>query len=197
MDLSKTGKLIFSLRKESGLTQKQLADILGICPKTVSKWETGHGFPDVGFITELSRIFKVDARSLLDGELPKVKKDAGNVKRTKFYVCEQCGNLLTSTGNAQIICCGRTIIPLEVKKPDSEHKINVKTVENDFYITFSHPMNKEHYISFASSIHFDRFLTVKLYPEQAGEIRFPVMYGAKLYLYCNIHGLFVYDLLVC
>ena len=48
MDLSKTGKLIAQLRKEKGLTQKAVAQGLGVCSKTVSKWETGHGFR-VGF----------------------------------------------------------------------------------------------------------------------------------------------------
>ena len=47
MNLSKNGKLLCDLRKAKGLTQKQVADKLGIVPKTVSKWETGHGFPDV------------------------------------------------------------------------------------------------------------------------------------------------------
>ena len=50
MNLSKTGKLISQLRRERGLTQRDVATELGILPKTVSKWETGHGFPDVELI---------------------------------------------------------------------------------------------------------------------------------------------------
>jgi len=71
MDLSKTGSLISALRLEKGLTQKALAESLGICAKTVSKWETGHGFPDVSLISELSEIFQVDISKLLEGEMPK------------------------------------------------------------------------------------------------------------------------------
>ena len=41
MDLIKNGKLLYDLRKSKGMTQKQVADKLGIVPKTVSKWETG------------------------------------------------------------------------------------------------------------------------------------------------------------
>ena len=48
------------LRQEKGLTQKGITDVLGISPKTVSKWETGHGFPDVSLISELSKIFSID-----------------------------------------------------------------------------------------------------------------------------------------
>ena len=107
MDLLKTGRLIADMRKEKGFTQKDLADRLGICAKTVSKWETGRGFPDVGLISGLSDIFGIDISKLLDGEMPKIKPEGGNVKRTKFYVCDKCGNILTNMGNAEI-CRRRT-----------------------------------------------------------------------------------------
>lgn len=190
MDLSKTGKLIASLRKEKGLTQKDVAEKLGILPKTVSKWETGHGFPDVGLISDLSAIFSVDISKLLDGEMPKNKVEACNMKRTKFYVCEKCGSLITSVGDAEITCCGRKLSPLKANTPDSLHTLNIEKIEDDYYITFPHPMTKEHYISFVAYVRFDRVLTVKLYPEQGGELRFPQMRGGKMYYYCNNHGLF-------
>ena len=87
MDLSKTGRLIAKLRLEKGFTQRQVAEKLGICAKTVSKWETGHGFPDVSLIPQLSDVFSIDISKLIDGELPQIKPEVGNVKRTKFYVC--------------------------------------------------------------------------------------------------------------
>jgi transcriptional regulator with XRE-family HTH domain len=190
MDLSKTGKLIAQLRAEKGLTQKAVAEAIGITPKTVSKWETGRGFPDVSLIPQLSGIFQVDIQKLIDGELPKPKQEAGNVKRTKFYVCQQCGNILTSVGNAEILCCGRKLSPLPVQSPDQAHKLSVQLIEDDFYITFPHPMTKEHFISFISYVRFDRVLTLKLYPEQGGEARLPRMRGGRLYYYCSNHGLF-------
>ncbi len=190
MDLSKTGKLISELRREKGLTQREVAENLGICAKTVSKWETGHGFPDVSLISKLSRIFQVDISKLLDGEMPQIKQEAGNVKRTKFYVCQKCGNLLTSVGDAEIVCCGRKLTPLSAEEPDEAHKLNIEKIEDEYYITFSHPMTKEHYISFVSYVRFDRVLTVRLYPEQGGELRFPQMRGGKMYYYCNTDGLF-------
>lgn len=190
MNLSKTGNLIFRLRREMGLTQKDLAEKLGICAKTVSKWETGHGFPDISLIGELSRIFQVDISKLIEGEMPPKKQDVGNVKKTKFYVCKKCGNVLTSTGDSHIVCCGRTLSPLIPKQSDELHTLNVEFIEDDFYITFSHPMTKEHYISFFAYVRFDRVLTVRLYPEQGGELRFPRMRGGKIYYYCNTHELF-------
>ena len=190
MDLSKTGALLTQLRQEKGYTQKQVAEKLNICPKTVSKWETGHGFPDVTLLSALSKVFQVDISKLLEGEMPKTIKEANNVKRTKFFVCEKCTNILTSVGNAEIVCCGRKLSPLQAKAPDEAHTFNIQTIEDDFYITFSHPMTKEHYISFVSYVRFDRVLTVRLYPEQGGELRFPRMRGGKMYYYCNNHGLF-------
>ena len=190
MNLLKTGKLIARLRKEKGLTQKQVAQNLSICSKTVSKWETGRGFPDVSFIPTLSKILGVDISKLIVGEMPEAKSDGGNIRKTGFYVCEKCNNIITSIGNAEILCCGRTLSSLLPKTPDDKHKINAEIIEDDFYITFTHPMEKEHYISFFSYVRFDRILTVKLYPEQSGELRFPRMRGGKLLYYCNKHGLF-------
>lgn len=190
MDLLKTGRLISQLRRENKFTQKDVAEKLGVCPKTVSKWETGRGFPDVSLIAQLSEIFKVDISKLIEGEMPKIKTEAQNVKKTKFYVCGQCGNIVTSIGNADIVCCGRKLSPLEAKEPDEAHKLNVEKIEDDYYITFPHPMTKEHYLAFFSYVRFDRVLTVRLYPEQGGELRFPQMRGGRMYYYCSNHGLF-------
>lgn len=190
MDLRKTGSLLSELRREAGFTQKCVAEKLGVCAKTVSKWETGRGFPDVMLIPKLAEIFSVDISKLIDGEMPKTKKETGNVRRTKFYVCEKCGNIVTSVGDAEIACCGRKLSPLIAKEADEEHKIDVELIEDDFYMTFLHPMEKEHYISFFSYVRFDRVLTVRLYPEQGGEVRLPQMRGGKMYYYCTDHGLF-------
>ncbi|MBR5478932.1 MAG: helix-turn-helix domain-containing protein [Clostridia bacterium] len=190
MDLSKTGKLIADLRREKGLTQKQLAENLGICSKTVSKWETGKGFPDISLVVDISKLFSIDISSLIDGEMPTERRAAGNVKRTKFYVCENCGNIIQEMGNSQIICCGRKLKPLKAQAENDTHNVNVEQIEDDWYITFSHPMEKEHYISFFAYVRFDRVLSIKLYPEQGSEVRVPVMRGGKLYYCCNKHGLF-------
>ena len=53
MDQIKTGKFIAELRKERGLTQKQLAEKLGISDKTISKWERGNGMPEVSLMMPL------------------------------------------------------------------------------------------------------------------------------------------------
>ena len=148
MDLSKNGKLLRALRKEKQLTQKQVADKLGVVPKTVSKWETGHGFPDVGIITELAKIFSVSEKTLLSGYLNTNKLQTGNMKNNKFYVCPICGCQMQGLGECQVICCGKELFPLTPKTPDEAHKPLIIDLEGDFYITFNHEMTKQHYLQF-------------------------------------------------
>lgn len=191
MDLIKSGELLRTLRKSKSMTQKEVADKLGILPKTVSKWETGRGFPDVSMLTSLAEILGVSEKILLSGSLSENKTDAGNIKRTKFYVCPCCGSFMQGVGNCQVMCCGKVILPASPQKADN---IKVSEADNDFYVEFNHEMTKEHYISFASFIGFDRVLTIKLYPEQESAVRFPKMFRGNLYYYCNKHGLFEYKI---
>jgi len=192
MDLIKNGKLLCDLRKAKGMTQKQLADRLGIVPKTVSKWETGHGFPDVSMLSNLADILGVSERVLLYGDLVQNGKDPGNIKRTKFYSCPTCGSIIEGAGAYQLICCGKILEQLKAKQEDSEHSISISEIEDDFYIEFNHGMTKEHFISFVAYVGFDRVLMVRLYPEQASSIRFPRMRGGEFFCYCTKHGLFEY-----
>ena len=194
MDLNKNGKLLCDLRKAKGMTQKEVADKLGVVPKTVSKWETGHGFPDVSTVSALADILGVSEKTILSGDLEQNLESANNMKRTKFYVCPHCGSFLQGTGNGQVVCCGKQLEALTAVSADDEHTINISEIEDDFYIEFNHAMTKEHYISFVSYVRFDRVLTIKLYPEQDSAVRFPKMYGGKIYFYCSKHGLFEYQM---
>lgn len=193
MDLSKSGKLICKLRKSKGMTQKQLADLLGVEAKTVSKWETGHGFPDVSYVSELAEIFGVSEKILLSGDLILNAEEVGNMKKTKFYVCPHCGSIIQGTGKYEVICCGNKLEALQVKEADSNHLIKISDIENDFYIEFNHEMTKEHFIAFFAYVTSDRVMLIRMYPEQDSSVRFSKIYGGKLYYYCNKHGLFEYS----
>ena len=190
MDCAKTGKLIFSLRKEKNMTQKQLADALNLSDRTISKWERGIGCPDVSLLSELSEILGVNIEKILAGELMQNDKNGGNMKRSNFYACPGCGNILFSTGVGDFSCCGRKLNPLKVMPEDENHPIKVEEIEFDYYITINHEMSKSHYISFAAQVTCNRVLLTKLYPEQNAEMRFPKMPDSKLYICCNNHGLF-------
>ena len=62
MEQNKVGKLIQKMRQEQKLTQQELGDKLGVSPKTISKWETGGGLPDIGFLKRISEIFNYNKK---------------------------------------------------------------------------------------------------------------------------------------
>lgn len=195
MDCAKTGKLILQLRKEKGMTQRQLADKLCISNKTVSKWECGLGCPDITLWNGLSEALGADILKILQGELKPNRVDVGKIDKVRFYVCPVCGNILMSTGDASISCCGRKLHPLKADLCSKGHEINVIETDMDLFITIKHDMEKDHYISFSAYVHDDRALINRLYPEQPAEIRLPVMKrGGYLYLYCIRHGLIKYPI---
>ena len=164
-----------------------------VTSKAVSKWETGKGFPDVGLLESLGKALDVSVIELLSGEDITNLNKACNMAKGKFYVCPVCGNVIQTTGEAVISCCGITLPPLEAEAPDAEHSLNVEVVEDEYYVTMNHPMTKEHYISFIAAISDQGVQLVKLYPEGNAEARFKISRVKKLYAYCNRHGLFEVD----
>lgn len=67
MDTAKTGAYLASLRKNAGMTQQDAADRLGVSNKTVSKWESGGGFPDITVLPALAELYGVTADDILAG----------------------------------------------------------------------------------------------------------------------------------
>ena len=118
MDLQKAGALIRKLRLEKQMTQRQLAEKMGVAPKTISKWECAQGFPDVSLLPDLSDALGTDMTSLLSGQRNEKEKDGGNMKRIQFYTCPACGNILTATGGAEIACCGRKLGAMKARACD-------------------------------------------------------------------------------
>lgn len=190
MDNEKTGRLIKKLRTEAGMTQKQLAGIIGVSDKAISKWERGKGAPDVSLLNGLSDAFGVNTEKLLLGEIIRNDSDGGNMKRVQFYVCPCCSDILTATGKAEISCCGRKLEPLKSRPADEAHSVRIQTVEDDYYAVADHEMTKGHFLSFVAYVMTDRVLLMRLYPEQNAELRFPRMRGGRLLFHCVNHGLF-------
>lgn len=194
MDNIKIGRLIYTLRKEKGLTQLQLAQRMHISDKTVSKWERGLGCPDVSLLAELSDIFGVDLSQMLSGQLAANEILGGNMKRIKFYVCPRCGNVLTALTDTSISCCGKKLLPQQMRKAENEEKLCTQKVENDYYITADHEMTKEHYISFVALLTGDTILIRKQYPEWNLQVRIPRIAHGRLVWYCTQHGLYYQDI---
>lgn len=196
MDCAKTGALIARLRKEKGLTQKGLADALGLSNKTVSKWECGLGCPDLSYWPDLSAILGVDIAQMMEGEITANKPDSGNIHKMRFYVCPVCGNILVSTGGAAIFCCGRKAEALVADPTAEKPRLLAEESDNEYYITIEHPMQKEHHLSFAAFVQGDRVILVRFYPEQSASFRLPFEANGKLYVYCTRHGMMLYPSLI-
>ena len=185
-----TGTTIRQLREGRGLTQAELAETIGVSSKTISKWETAKGLPDITLLQPLAQALGISVIELMNGEQITNRNVSANLLRGKFYVCPVCGNAIHSTGNALVSCCGITLPPLEAEEPDEDHGITVENVEDEQFITVQHPMTKAHFISFLACVTCDRVQLVKLYPEGNPETRMQLRGRGQLYYYCNRHGLF-------
>ena len=190
MDQEKIGILLRSLRVQKGMTQKELAEKLGLSGKAVSKWECGQGCPDVSVLPELAGILGISMEDLLSGQLPRAERDGGNMKNLKFYVCPVCGNLITASGSPALSCCGRVLEPLTHQKPDEEHTLNVEMVEDEWFLSSSHPMTKDHSLMVVALVTAERVTLVRQWPEWDFQTRLPKRGHGVLYWYCTRHGLF-------
>lgn len=185
-----TGGIIKKLREERKMTQAELADILKVSDKAVSKWETGRGYPDITLVEPIAKALGISTIELLAGESISNRNPSFNMLKSKFYVCPVCGNVIATVGESVISCCGITLPPLEAEESEESHQLNIEKVEDEYYVSLNHEMTKEHYISFIASVSDDGIHLVKLYPEGSAGTRFKTSRTKMFYYYCNHHGLF-------
>ena len=185
-----TGTTIRKLREGRGLTQAELAERIGVSSKTVSKWETARGLPDISLLQPLAKALGISVVELMNGEQIVNRNVSANLLRSKFHVCPLCGNVLHSFGSALVSCCGITLPALEAEEADDDHTVTIENVEDEQFLSIRHPMTKEHYISFLAFVTADRVQLVKLYPEGDAQTRLQLRGLGRLYWYCNRHGLF-------
>ena len=184
-----TGKIIKELREKQQLTQMELADIINVSDKTISKWETGKGLPDITLIEPLSKALKVSVIELMKGEYITNQNKSSNMLKSNFSVCPICGNIIHTMGENINSCCGINLPILEAEPENEQHTINCEIIENEYFISINHDMTKEHYISFIAYVTNDRCEIQKLYPEQNAEARFLKRGKGIIYAYCNKDGL--------
>lgn len=190
MDQQKIGSLLRTLRLQKGMTQKELAEKMGLCNKTVSKWERGQGCPDLSTLPELAAILSVSIEDLLSGQLPEQAVSGGNMKNLKFYVCPQCGNVITASGSPSLSCCGRVLEPLSHQKTDENHALSIEEVDCEWFLTADHPTEKSHSLMFAALVSAEQVILVRRWPEWDFQVRLPKRGHGILYWYCSEHGLF-------
>lgn len=185
-----TGSIIKRLRENRGKTQAQLAQELFVSEKTISKWETGKGYPDISMLENLAKALGISVIELLAGNDVTNRNRGFNMRRIQFYVCPVCGNILTSTGEAVISCCGLTLPALEAESPDAEHMADIRKMDHEYFFSMNHSMSKEHYISFAAVVSEAGMELIKFYPEGNAEFSFGYGLRKTVYYYCNRHGLY-------
>lgn len=185
-----TGTVIKELREKHHLTQMELAKKLNVSDKTVSKWETAKGYPDLSLLEPIANVFGISIAELLSGYAVENVNVSANMLRSKFYVCPICGNIIHSMGEAVIHCHGVLLTPCQAEEIDENHKILIERVEDEFYVRVEHDMSKQHYISFIAALSSDKIQMTRLYPEGNAETRFKINGVKKILFYCNRDGLF-------
>ncbi len=188
-----TGAVIKELRERNKMTQLQLAEKLGVSDKTVSKWETAKGYPDITLLEPIAGAFRISVTELISGNTIYNANVSANMLRSKFYVCPVCGNAIHSMGEAVIHCHGILLTPSEAESTDERHMVFIERAEDEYYVRVDHSMTKEHYISFAAAVSHDGIQMVKLYPEGNAEARFKIRGVKRIFFYCNRDGLFSID----
>ena len=147
-----TGTVIRELREKNNMTQLQLAEKLGVSDKTVSKWETAKGYPDITLLEPIAGALRVSVAELLSGRAIDNLNVSSNMLRSKFYVCPVCGNVIHSMGESVIHCHGILLSPLSAESSDEKHMIFIERIEDEYYVRIDHSMTKKHYISFIAAV---------------------------------------------
>ncbi len=185
-----TGAVIKDLREKNHMTQAELAERLCVSDKTISKWETAKGYPDISLLEPIAKVFAISITELISGNAVSNVNVSANMLRSKFYVCPICGNVIHSMGEAVIHCHGITLTPCQPEETDEHHMIFIERVEDEYFIRIDHDMTKQHYISFIAGLSSDKVQMIKLYPEGNAEARIKINGVKKILFYCNKDGLF-------
>lgn len=185
-----TGAVIKELREKNKLTQAELAEKLCVSDKTVSKWETAKGYPDISLLEEIAKTFDISVTELISGNTINNRNVSANMMRSLFYVCPVCGNTIHCMGEAVVLCHGIQLVPCQAEEADDEHMPCIECVEDEYYVRIEHEMTKQHYISFMAALSADKMQMVKLYPEGNAEARFKINGVKKILFYCKKDGLF-------
>ena len=138
-----------------------------------------------------------EAVSFLGAFLPTLKhwrdvanaNKAANLKRSVFYICPTCENIIWSAGEMEISCCGHALDPLVSVPNDGMLEASIEKDAGIVRVHISHPMTKERHVLFIAAIGDDLARIKRLYPEQEAYVEFSLQGPYKLYAYANDCGL--------
>jgi len=179
-------QLIKTQREKLSLTQAELANRLAVSEKTVSKWETGRGLPDVSIIPSLTNALEVSVDEFLRGSVSENKNETANLVKCKFYVCPECGNVVLSVGEINASCHGKTLMPLA-----AQNAVFASVSGNEIVANVDSSMTKDDSVSFIAYVTQDGVDLRKLYPEQSATAVFLRRGHGFVCYYAKKHGFFI------
>ena len=116
------------------------------------------------------------------------------MKKLRFYVCRGCGNIITSTSDVAMTCCGSRLSALKPRAAEDSEKLTLKDIGGEWYVTSDHEMSKENFISFAAYLNDSTAMIFRQYPEWAMQVRMPLYRSGWLVWYSAKEGLLYMDI---
>ena len=152
---------------------------------------------NVPYLMQATGYSAEEAVSFMGAVLPTLKRwstvensnVAANLKKSAFCVCPSCGNIIWSTGEAAVTCCGNVLNPLEAKKNNGILDAAVEVADGCQRVSVAHPMSKQDHLLFIASVGDDLVRIKRLYPEQEARAEFPLQGPSKVYAYGTGCGL--------
>ena len=152
---------------------------------------------NVPYLVQATGYSEEEAVSFMGAVLPTLKRwrtvenrnVSANLKRSSFYVCPDCGNVVWSAGEAAISCCGHALEPLAAKKNAGILDASVEVEDGCQRVHVVHPMTKEDHLLFIVAVGDDLVRIRRLYPEQDARAEFPLQGPCKVYAYGRECGL--------
>lgn len=142
-------------------------------------------------LIELSSALGVSIEEILTGTSNQNQTEKGlqSMKKANYYICPTCGNLTVCTGSSQVSCCGILLEKCAEKKAEDIQKLQIEETDGEWYITSSHPMTKENYISFVAFASGANLHIFEQYPEWPLQARISKRGHGKLLWYSKKEGL--------
>ncbi len=161
MDQEKIGNLIKEIRKDNNLTQKELADKLGVTFQAVSKWENGKNIPDIAILKQISDMFNINIDDILNGN--KILQEKQRIKKRnvaigllitivlviaavlvinhnhqiQFKKVTTCDSNIKVTGNVALDAKKNMYISITVLEYENEDKTVYKEIKSTLYESYN------------------------------------------------------------
>jgi DNA-binding XRE family transcriptional regulator len=152
---------------------------------------------NVPFLMEATGYTQEEAVSFMGAILPTLKRWSGvenrnvaaNLRRSAFYVCPDCGNVVWSAGEVAVSCCGNALDPFAATKNDGTLCATVEVDGGCQRVFVEHPMAKGDHLLFIAAVGDDLVRIKRLYPEQEARAEFWLQGPCRVYADGNRCGL--------